>query len=132
MYGEADVITKLQIHWMDKRSTSGFHASEVWVDKNGQQSNLVFANPSLFHLLRYSDLRLHLDATFKCCPKSHNQCLIMSNHDMGTNMHIPIFYVLMTTKTEEAYERAINQIKYASGMMFITVRCSSRCDFTHH
>ena len=115
MYGVAGDVSKLVLHHMVNRKQSSFHEADTWVDDKGVQSNLIFGNPHLFHLLKYPHLRVNIDATFKMVPRTHAQCLIMSIQDMGSEMHIPIFYVLMTTKTEEAYERAINSIKHISG-----------------
>ena len=54
-------------------------------------------------LLRYKKLFLHIDATFDGAPRGFYQVLIFSVLDQGTNVHVPIFYCLMTKKSEDAY-----------------------------
>lgn len=122
IYGEAGDVSKLVLHHMVNRKQSSFHEADTWVDDKGVQSNLIFGNPHLFHLLKYPKLRVHIDATFKVCPRTHLQCLIWSIQDKGSEMHIPIFYVLMTTKSQEAYERALTSIKHISGKTNVSFR----------
>lgn len=74
---------------------------------------------SVLYLLRYSNLRIHTDATFKMAPKGWHQCLILSIIDEATKLHVPIFFVLMTTKTEEAYNIVFQHIQIAVGKHFM-------------
>ena len=89
--------------------------SLYWCDEDGPQRILGSVLPSLVKLLRYKKLFLHIDATFHWAPRGFYQVLIVSVMDNATNMHTPIFYCPMTTKTEEAYNITLMHIRSCVG-----------------
>ena len=66
-----------------------------------------FGNPALFRVLRGCK-RLFIDGTFKFVPKPFYQCLILMVFDEQTDCYVPVFYVLLTSKTEQIYSQALH------------------------
>jgi hypothetical protein len=62
-------------------------------------------------------LNVHINATFKITPKPFYQTFIFGIVDAGTDLLIPIFYILMSCKTEEAYQLVYFYIKMTLGKM---------------
>jgi hypothetical protein len=80
----------------------------------------------LMHLMRY-DAHYFIDCTFKCVPKNFVQCMIIMIFDEGTQLYVPIFYILLQSKFEEVYTTAIN-LCAASSPGFKKAK-SVTCDF---
>ena len=121
--GGGDKIAELEARYGTNTKQDAFlQFNTQWADDKGPQRLLGFAKASLLSVLRYSELQLHVDATFKPCPKGFSQCLIVSVIDEGTKLHIPVFFVLMTTKTEQAYDLAFTFIKAIVGEFYIDSR----------
>ena len=100
----------------------------MWSTKKGDERVMGFGLPALFRYTKYADLQVHIDATFVITPHPFYQTLIWSIRDAGTGLHIPIFYVLMTTKTEEAYHMVYFQIKLVLGKIWF---CQFVKTYTH-
>lgn len=61
-------------------------------------------------------LKTHIfvDATFGCVPKPFKQCLILMVYDPSLKIYIPVYYVLMTGKSEKVYDMAYMQMDVAA------------------
>ena len=57
----------------------------------------VYGNPYLFGLLKGS-VHLHLDTTFRCCPKGYEQMLVVIVFDEWTETYMDVLYILMSGK----------------------------------
>lgn len=116
LYGEGDKVSVIEKKYGSGKKMDCFlHFNVVWTDEKGKQRVLGFGDPELFHLMKYADLEVHWDGTFKEAPAGFYQTLILSIIDGGSGMHVPIFYVLMSTKTESAYDIVFHQIKITIG-----------------
>ena len=85
----------------------------IYPDRNNPgtyQRLMVFGNPSLFGLLQQRKIECYIDATFDCVPHPFYQCLIFMIFHPETWQYVPIFYILMTHKTQELYWHALAQI----------------------
>lgn len=53
-----------------------------------------WAYPVLINLLRYGDVTLFLDGTFRSVPRQFKQCVIFMVHGRASGLYGPVFYVL--------------------------------------
>lgn len=112
-------LATLYERWGKNDSILQFNVS--FPDEKKQQKIMGWGKPSLFHLLKYKDLRVHVDATFKPTPNEFYQTLIFGVLDPGTQMHVPVFFVLMTGKTEICYDVAFFHMEMAVGESILTM-----------
>jgi hypothetical protein len=78
---------------------------------DGKEARMVgWAHPSLICLLQVNRLELFIDATFRSVPSPFYQCLIVMTKDGKTNVFVPVFYVLMSGKTERQYSAVLKEI----------------------
>ena len=87
----------------------------AYADEKGAQRLIGFGRPEAFNKLKSRDSQVHVDATFSCCPKAFYQCLIISVYLEELNLFLPCFYVLMTRKSQLAYELALSNISTLLG-----------------
>jgi len=85
-----------------------------------------FGNPSLIRVLG-GNKRVFIDGTFKIVPKPFYQCLIIMVFDEQTDSFVPVFYVLLTSKTEQIYRHALYWVKASSDYKMKPDRIT--CDF---
>ena len=85
-----------------KKSENMLQFNYKYSDNKGHQRLVGFSREELFGILRNGKLKVHVDATFKCTPPGYLQTLIVSVRDNQTELHTPVFFVLMTTKMCEA------------------------------
>ena len=85
-----------------------------------------FGNPSLIRVLG-GNKRVFIDGTFKIVPKPFYQCLIIMVFDEQTDSFVPVFYVLLTSKTEQIYRHALYWVKASSN--YKMKPDSITCDF---
>ena len=71
--------------------------------------------------------RIFIDGTFKIVPKPLYQCLIIMVFDKQTDSFVPVFYVLMTSKTEQIYRIALFWIKFTTNYKMRPLLIT--CDF---
>ncbi|KAH9093759.1 hypothetical protein Ae201684P_016381 [Aphanomyces euteiches] len=74
-----------------------------------------WAHPQLITLLRYDNITLFLDGTFRCTPNGFTQCIVLMVFDCGTKLYVPVFYVLSTSKSYDAYWNALQYVNDTSG-----------------
>lgn len=83
----------------------------------GKLTRLVgFAHPDLLFYLKYPQLSLFLDGTFKTAPAPFYQCLVFLIYDKALNLYFPAFYVLLPNKTQWTYFVAINEVLLSCGL----------------
>ena len=91
------------------------------------QKLIGFGHPDLLHNLKYGPVHLFVDCTFSCVPKGFSQCLVIMAHDKSTSMYIPIFYVLMQSKLQMAYQHALRMCVAATDDNMEVINAT--CDF---
>jgi hypothetical protein len=65
-----------------------------------------WAHPFLMGLLGASACPVFVDCTFDCAPYPFKQLMILTIFYQKTGEYIPIFYVLLMSKTEQTYRYA--------------------------
>ncbi|KAE9022247.1 hypothetical protein PR001_g13187 [Phytophthora rubi] len=91
-----------------------FH--HVWGNTNNELDRVVgWANPSLLNLLRYENITLFVDGTFRCVPDTFGQCVVVMVYDRGTKLYIPVFFVLCTSKSYDTYWNLLQFVSNACG-----------------
>jgi hypothetical protein len=85
------------------------------IDPSKKMKMMIFGNPTLINLLRNPFVDLFVDATFGCCPKPFEQCLIIMVYEHHTRTYVPVFYILMTNKFESQYVQAFFQVTQIVG-----------------
>ena len=75
--------------------------------QNSLQKIIGWGHPDLIHLLKYGAVNTFIDCTFSCVPKGFEQCLIVMVCDRSTSLYVPVFYVLLQSKLENAYFHAL-------------------------
>ncbi|KAF1318714.1 putative cleavage induced protein, partial [Globisporangium splendens] len=74
-----------------------------------------WAHPVLIYLLKYHGTTLFIDTTFRrSVPRSFKQCLVLMVHDRGSGLHVPVFYVLCTSRTADLYRNVLHLIAQAT------------------
>ena len=83
-----------------------------------------FGNPSLFRLFG-GNSKVFIDGTFSIVPKHFYQCLIIMVFGKQTDSFVPVFYVLLTAKTQQMYQHALYWVNITANnkMRPMTVTC---------
>jgi hypothetical protein len=68
-----------------------------------------WGHPDLIFLTKYGPVNLFVDCTFKVVPKGFSQLLVLMIYSSATDMYVPIFFILLQSKHEDAYYHAIQQ-----------------------
>ena len=95
--------------------------------QNSLQKIIGWGHPDLIHLLKYGAVNTFIDCTFSCVPKGFEQCLIVMVYDRPTSLYVPVFYVLLQSKLENAYFHAL-QLCISSADWQFTAKTIT-CDF---
>jgi hypothetical protein len=95
--------------------------------KQKMQHMIGWGHPSLIFHLKNGDVNLFVDCTFSVVPYGFTQLLIMMAYFPAYNMYVPVFYVLMQSREEQAYLYAINSCCVAANMS-LKVKTFT-CDF---
>jgi len=61
-------------------------------------------------LFKNYDAKLFIDCTFKAVPADFSQLMIVMMYYDKRDYYVPVYYVLMTDKTETSYRIALNQV----------------------
>ncbi|POM66445.1 Hypothetical protein PHPALM_17694 [Phytophthora palmivora] len=56
----------------------------------------------LVNLLRYHNVSLFINGTFRCVPRNFQQCVVFMVHDRSSGLYIPVFYILSTSRSADA------------------------------
>ena len=91
------------------------------------QKIIGWGHPDLIFQMKHGKVNLFVDCTFKCVPRGFMQCLIMMMYSYDYNTYIPVFYVLLESKTELVYHHALEQCIGASDWKLDASTVS--CDF---
>ena len=75
---------------------------------------LGYGNPTLFRCFG-GNQKVFIDGTFRIVPKPFYQCLIVMVFDNQTDAYVPVFYILLTSKKEKVYDKALQQMNDAVG-----------------
>ena len=51
-----------------------------------------------------------MDGTFYCCPKEFYQLVIIMAYDVGRQLYVPVWWVLLDNKSEATYKAMLEQI----------------------
>ncbi|EJK60761.1 hypothetical protein THAOC_18833 [Thalassiosira oceanica] len=97
--GELERLTQAN---MGSSFTATCRWNHSWAHPDGEHRTVGMAHPEL--------LTAFVDATY-VKPKNWEQCLIWSVHIPSLEINIPVYYVLMSHKTNEAYHDAIASIQ---------------------
>lgn len=73
-----------------------------------------WAHPDLIKLLKYKQTTLSLDRTFRCVPRPFYQCAVMMVFDHATDLFVPVFYTLCTSKTQDTYWHLMEAVNVAA------------------
>ncbi|KAG2785962.1 hypothetical protein PC129_g13229 [Phytophthora cactorum] len=69
-----------------------------------------FAHPDLLRLLKYTKNPLFIDCTFKVFPQPFSQLAIVMGYDPAYDFYLPIFYVLLPDKLQDAYWHLLDNV----------------------
>lgn len=83
--------------------------------RDGVDRVIGWSHPNLMKLLRYENLTLFIDGTFRCVPSQYKQCVVLMVYDMGSKCYVPVFFVLCTSKTYDTYWNLLQYISDACG-----------------
>ncbi|KAF4141523.1 MULE transposase domain-containing protein [Phytophthora infestans] len=70
--------------------------------------------PDLIKLLKYKQTTLFLNGTFRCVPRPFYQCVVMIVFDNATDLFVPVFYTLCTSKTQVTYWHLMEAVNVAA------------------
>jgi hypothetical protein len=104
-----------------KNSTLNFFQfHHVWTVSDSKKEFMTerligWAHPSNIHLLRYASVSIFIDGTFRCVPVHFKQCIVVMVLDRGSNLFVPVFFVLATSKTHDAYWNTLQYVSNAVG-----------------
>ncbi|GMF54023.1 unnamed protein product [Phytophthora fragariaefolia] len=71
--------------------------------ENKLERVIGWANLSLLNLLRYENITLFLDGTFRCVPDKFAQCVVVMVYDRGTKLYIPVIFVPCASRNYDTY-----------------------------
>ncbi|KAK1946575.1 hypothetical protein P3T76_002127 [Phytophthora citrophthora] len=74
-----------------------------------------WSHPEIRNLLRYDGVHLFVDDTFRCVPKTYHQFVTLMVYDPLTDLVLPIFFTLVTNKTEGLYVKVLKRIEFVLG-----------------
>ena len=94
---------------------SFMHFNSSFTDDKGPQRIIGFGLPEGYSKLKQREVTVHLDGTFGCCPKGFYQCLIFSVYIPSDRLFLPVFWVLMSRKSQRSYELAFQMIQSTVG-----------------
>jgi hypothetical protein len=102
------------------------HNGETYVPIDGggrrQTRILIWGHPDLVWKLRDGAVHLFIDGTFCVCPHPFTQCLIIMAYFKGTQMYVPVFYILLDSKLEVVYQSVFEEIVKICGVDGLTIR----------
>ncbi|KAK1930450.1 hypothetical protein P3T76_014121 [Phytophthora citrophthora] len=83
-----------------------FHVSRPKADPTSKPDRLIgWAHPELRQLLMYNGVSLFFDGTFRCVPSGFKQCMVLMVHDQASELFIPVYYVLFSSKAKDISSR---------------------------
>ncbi|KAJ8535238.1 hypothetical protein ON010_g13500 [Phytophthora cinnamomi] len=81
-----------------------FHQSRPKSDPTSKPDRIIgWAHPELRQLLLYNGVSLFLDGTFRCVPTEFKQCMVLMVHDQASDLFVPVYFVLCTSKAQDMY-----------------------------
>lgn len=100
----------------------------VFEEEDGTYSMLLgWAHPQLLFLFRHGPVNLFIDCTFRVVPAGFKQLMIIMIYSAAHKTYVPVFFVLLQSKTQLGYWNALNQVIIAAGFE-VDVK-SVTCDF---
>lgn len=91
------------------------------------QRFICWGDPRLISLLSHGPVHIFIDCTYHCVPAGFKQLLIVMIYSTGHKSYVPIFYVLIQSKLQEAYENALRACVQTSGFRLRAKTVT--CDF---
>ncbi|KAE8964032.1 hypothetical protein PR001_g29186 [Phytophthora rubi] len=81
-----------------------FHMSRPKSDPTAKPDRVIgWAHPELRQLLMYNGVSLFVDGTFRCVPTEFMQCMVVMVHDQASELFIPVYFVLCSSKAKDMY-----------------------------
>lgn len=79
------------------------------VDKDHTIQRMIgWANPDLLFLAR-GNCNLYVDCTFDCVVSGFSQLMIIMIYEERTKLYLPVFYVLLQSKSYDVYFMALGE-----------------------
>jgi hypothetical protein len=75
---------------------------------------ICWDHPDLIRLMKHGASPVFMDCTFKVVPRGFPQLLVIMIHAAGYKLYVPVFYVLLQSKKEATYDRALEGCYNAS------------------
>ncbi|OWZ07807.1 hypothetical protein PHMEG_00019759 [Phytophthora megakarya] len=105
-----------------------FHLSRPKLDPTSKPDRRIgWAHPELRRLLMYNGVSLFFDGTFRCVPIEFKQCMVLMVHDQTSELFVPIYFVLCSSKGKEMYCDVLEQIYRDTSKKLQP--CDVVCDF---
>jgi hypothetical protein len=76
---------------------------------NSLEKIIGWGHPDLIFLTKYGPVNLFTDCTFKVVPNGFSQLMVLMIYSSATDMYVPVFFILLQSKHEDAYYHAIQQ-----------------------
>ena len=129
-YNGNDVFRTIEMSHLSKMKNSNqfflqFNIAYPNEHTEGKMERIIgFGNPALFRIFG-GNSKIFIDGTFKVCPKPFYQCLIIMVFDEQTDVFVPVFYVLLTSKNTQIYRHALHWIRSSVDhkMQPLTITC---------
>jgi hypothetical protein len=98
-------LSKIGLH--DQKHFLKFHHN--FENTDGEMEHIVcWGHPSLTFLFEGEAVNVFIDGTFDCVPPEFYQLLIIMTYSKGHATYVPVFYILLQSKTENVYYLAIH------------------------
>jgi hypothetical protein len=95
---------------------------------DGEMCRMIgWGHHDMIHILKNGDKHVFIDCTFDCVPKGFKQLMIIMIYEPATELYLPIFHILLQSKKEIVYRRALYNCVWATGFKFKGISFS--CDF---
>uniref|UniRef100_K3W8U9 MULE transposase domain-containing protein n=1 Tax=Globisporangium ultimum (strain ATCC 200006 / CBS 805.95 / DAOM BR144) TaxID=431595 RepID=K3W8U9_GLOUD len=87
-----------------------FRFQHTYMHSNNLERLIGWAHPVPLQLLKYRNTSLFIDGTFRCVPAKFHQCVILMAHDNATDLFVPVYYVLCSSKQQDMYWSVLHRI----------------------
>ncbi|OWZ12388.1 hypothetical protein PHMEG_00014462 [Phytophthora megakarya] len=107
-----------------------FHLSRSKLDPTSNPDRLIgWAHPELRRVLMYNGVSLFFDGTFRCEPIGFKQCMVLMVHDQASELFVPVYFVLCSSKGKDMYCDVLEQIYRYTSRNFSRATSSATLNF---